>query len=255
MYAVTFGWNAVTFGFPKAEPNADFVEINAGYPFDGVIYDKACLALRSLKTGENQGKFPDLEALLWMVDKFHSIGHSETDTFCKVNCDPYRPISNGIVRVLSKERYYGRAVKSINDARGTPIQVTYQDWKRVGGEVVYSPVTKAGRMILMNEPEVGGNGTVTWEYRVVDIGNTEAAEQAFALLGGFSGMLRKMEASFGLFFLYCTIDFHNAEVTARLERNQFQPIPSAATMNAMFGRRETHAGDPAFGDDGPVMGR
>ncbi|KAK3271440.1 hypothetical protein CYMTET_20210 [Cymbomonas tetramitiformis] len=227
----------------------------AGYPFHGVIYDKACLALRSLKTGENQGKFPDLEALLWMVDKFHSIGHSETDTFCKVNCDPYRPISNGIVRVLSKERYYGRAVKSINDARGTPIQVTYQDWKRKGGEVVYSPVTKAGRMILMNEPEVGGNGTVTWEYRVVDIGNIEAAEQAFALLGGFSGMLRKMEANFALFFLYCTIDFHNAEVTARLERNEFQPIPSAATMNAMFGRRETHAVDPAFGDDGPVRGR
>ncbi len=232
-----------------------FRRVVTGYSFNGVIYDKACLALRSLQTGENAGRFPALQSKRWSVDRFHSIGHSPRDEFCRLNCNPYRPQSNGLVRVLAKQPYIGREPLSLDDPKGTPMEVRFHDWKRVNGEIQFVEVTKWGRRVFMKEPSVNGEDDNIMEYHVVDITNTEAAEQAFSQLGKFAGSLRKMEARFGLFFLYCIIDYHNALITSRLEKRGMQPSPSASHMSALVGKYvDPPDEDDSDGNDDSIVG-
>ncbi|KAK3251094.1 hypothetical protein CYMTET_39550 [Cymbomonas tetramitiformis] len=135
------------------------------------------------------------------------------------------------------------------------MEVSYLDWKRVNGEIQFDTVTKWGRRVFMKEPSENGEDDIIMEYHVVDIANTEAAEQAFSQLGNFAGMLRKMEARFGLFFLYCTIDYHNAQITSRLEERGMQPSPCASHMSAFVGKHvDPPEEDDSDGNDDSIVG-
>jgi len=135
------------------------------------------------------------------------------------------------------------------------MEVRFHDWKRVNGEIQFVEVTKWGRRVFMKEPSVNGEDDNIMEYHVVDITNTEAAEQAFSQLGKFAGSLRKMEARFGLFFLYCIIDYHNALITSRLEKRGMQPSPSASHMSALVGKYvDPPDEDDSDGNDDSIVG-
>eukprot|EP00854_Cymbomonas_tetramitiformis_P025214 gene25214-30776_t len=92
------------------------------------------------------------------------------------------------------------------------------------------------------------------EYRVVDIGNTEKAEQTFAMLGNFAMPMRKMERNFAFFFLYCVIDVHNALTTRRLEGKRMMPIPDSETLAKAIGTPFTSHAGPIPNDDANVDG-